>query len=742
MIYKVRRNQNLIDIAVTNYGSEWIRGLEMIIEHNDVNLADELVPGTELEIKEVNTNDLQLQYLKARGIHVVTGNYTVDVADPTNLVAIAVSETQVDLTWNDNSDNEFGFEVWRATGSGAFALVKTLLPDNESWSDTDVEAGQTYKYKVRANVIFTDVATVTVPFYAPTELTASPVSENSIYLSWTDNSEAETGYEIWRSLDSETYSRIATVYDSFEFTDSDELQPDTTYWYKVRAVNAFSASDFTDEVSAKTFNAFVSVWKTDNAGSSNDNQITLPLLSTGTYAMIVAWGDGQRDLISAYNQPEITHTYASPGSYEVKIYGTIEGFQFNNGGDRRKITAIKKWGDLELGSQVGIFYGCTNLDLSSVIDVLDTSACTTFQDWFRSCSSLTTINRVDEWDTSLNESLRGTFQDSTINDSGLDSWDTSSVTTLLNCFDGASSFNQSLNSWDVSAVVNMQQCFDGANSFNQSLNSWVTTACTNMNAVFNNASTFNGNITSWSANIVTNFGNMFNGSAFNQDISGWNVGSGTNFKGMFANCPFNQDIDGWNVSSATDFANMFLNNTAFDQDLNSWVVTSVTTIASMFRGSSFNSVIGSWTLSSLTEMPRAFEGNTAFNQDISGWDVSKVTTMNACFKDASAFNQDISGWTTTALEDLNATFNGANVFNQDLSGWDVTNLTDAATMFEDSNLSTVNYNALLVGWEGQAFVQNNVVFSGGDAQHSGSGSTARAALIADHTWTITDGGAA
>lgn len=124
MIYKVRRNQNLIDIAVTNYGSEWIRGVEMIIEHNDVNLADELVPGTELDIKEVNENDLQLQYLKARGINVVTGNYQVPLpATPTELTAVVFSNTENELTWTDNADNETGFEIQRSADGATWETI-------------------------------------------------------------------------------------------------------------------------------------------------------------------------------------------------------------------------------------------------------------------------------------------------------------------------------------------------------------------------------------------------------------------------------------------------------------------------------------------------------------------------------------------------------------------------------------------------------------------------------------------
>ena len=57
-------------------------------------------------------------------------------------------------------------------------------------------------------------------------------------------------------------------------------------------------------------------------------------------------------------------------------------------------------------------------------------------------------------------------------------------------------------------------------------------------------------------------------------------------------------------------------------------------------------------------------------------------------------------------------------------------------------LITVNYSDILVAFEAQA-VLNNVPLHGGNSKYSaGAAATARAALIADHAWTITDGGLA
>ena len=79
--------------------------------------------------------------------------------------------------------------------------------------------------------------------------------------------------------------------------------------------------------------AFISQWKTDNAGTSNDDQITLPLVSSGTYDFTVDWGDGTQDTITSHDDAAVTHTYPSAGTYTVQIAGTISGWQFDDGGE-------------------------------------------------------------------------------------------------------------------------------------------------------------------------------------------------------------------------------------------------------------------------------------------------------------------------------------------------------------------------------------------------------------------------
>ena len=73
------------------------------------------------------------------------------VLQGTELEAVAVSTSQIDLTWVDNSRNETGFEIYRALEvTGPYELVTTTDPDAEFHADTGLDPDTVYFYKVRA----------------------------------------------------------------------------------------------------------------------------------------------------------------------------------------------------------------------------------------------------------------------------------------------------------------------------------------------------------------------------------------------------------------------------------------------------------------------------------------------------------------------------------------------------------------------------------------------------------------
>ena len=69
---------------------------------------------------------------------------------PSNLAASASSQTRVDLTWADQSSDETGFVIERATGNGAFAVLTTVGANVTTFADTTVTASTSYQYRVKA----------------------------------------------------------------------------------------------------------------------------------------------------------------------------------------------------------------------------------------------------------------------------------------------------------------------------------------------------------------------------------------------------------------------------------------------------------------------------------------------------------------------------------------------------------------------------------------------------------------
>lgn len=303
--------------------------------------------------------------------------------------------------------------------------------------------------------------------------------------------------------------------------------------------------------------AFVSTWKTDNAGVSGANQIKLPLVASGTYNFTVDWGDGNEDTITSWNQAAKTHTYAVPGTYTVTIRGTITGWSFNYAEDTAKITGISKWGPLNPGADAsGFLAEARNLTITAT-DTLDLSGV-----------------------TNMSGAFYGYMQASIPN---INSWNVSSVQDMSSMF-GDGAFNSPINNWDTSNVTNMASMFSINWDFNQSLNSWDTSNVQNMSGMFAGAEDFNSPIGNWDTSNVQNMSYMFQGNpVFNQDIGGWNTANVTDMSGMFLNAAaFNQDIGNWDTSSVQNMSSMFTSAYAFDQNIGAWNISSVTDMTAMF----------------------------------------------------------------------------------------------------------------------------------------------------------------
>ena len=191
-------------------------------------------------------------------------------AAPQNLTATAVSASRIDLGWQDQSSSETGFLIERKS-SGNFAQIATAPAVSAtggagSFTDTaGLQPNTTYSYRVRAsgpsgNSGYSNTASATtVPplLEAPANLTAAAVSLSQITLSWQDNSSSEDGFAIERKTTG-SFAPLATAPakagtgGTASFSDTTSLQPNTTYSYRVRAINSLGSSAYSNTASAST----------------------------------------------------------------------------------------------------------------------------------------------------------------------------------------------------------------------------------------------------------------------------------------------------------------------------------------------------------------------------------------------------------------------------------------------------------------------------------------------------------
>lgn len=418
-------------------------------------------------------------------------------------------------------------------------------------------------------------------------------------------------------------------------------------------------------------NDFVYTLNIDTDNTSH----TVPHVFTGTYNYIVDWGDGNTSsTITDTFDSQATHTYATSGEYTIRISGTFTRISFNNHADKLKLIRVDQLGSTGLTSLFKSFLGCSNM---LTFGTGDLSSCTTLQEAFQNCSSLTTI------------------------DSG--SWDTSSVTNLTSAFASCGNLTtMDTSSWDVSSVTNcllmFYRCF---NITGLDTSSWAPVP-TDCSFAFHECS-----------------------SLTTLDLSNWDMSNCINVVQMFRSC--------------TSMTTLTLPD--------NFVTTNMTSLYRVFSDLAVSTLnTTGWNTSALTSIAESFHTcSNLVNIDTSGWVLSNITSMNSMFVNCSNLSTvDVSSWgcSSLATADL-AFFNCSSSSITGLSSWNVTSITSMNFCFFGATLSTTEYDSVLTGWEGQSVNDNVSVHFGNSVYTSGGTSaTARANLIADHSWNISDGGTA
>ena len=190
---------------------------------------------------------------------------------PSNLLANAVSGTQINLSWTASTDNVgvTNYLVERCQGVGCSTFTQIATSTTTSFSNTGLTAANTYSYRIRATdaannlSAYSNTATATTPApdsqppTAPSNLTATTNGAAEIDLAWaaaTDNASI-AGYRIERCQGASctTFSQTATTNGTTLTYNDTTVAPSTTYSYRLLATDpAGNQSPYSNTATATT----------------------------------------------------------------------------------------------------------------------------------------------------------------------------------------------------------------------------------------------------------------------------------------------------------------------------------------------------------------------------------------------------------------------------------------------------------------------------------------------------------
>ncbi|MEM1127003.1 MAG: LamG-like jellyroll fold domain-containing protein [Bacteroidota bacterium] len=169
---------------------------------------------------------------------------------PTALAATDdVFESQVVLTWEDQSRGETGYVVYR---DGVLLTPSGLDPNTTTFTDTSPTRGTIHSYTVNAvdisGVSASAIDKGSAMLVSPGSVSASDTYLDQISITWVDRSENETGYKVYRDgreIDSLPADAVIYSDSASALVNNSPLEVGVSYTYCVEAIDATMVSSQT-----------------------------------------------------------------------------------------------------------------------------------------------------------------------------------------------------------------------------------------------------------------------------------------------------------------------------------------------------------------------------------------------------------------------------------------------------------------------------------------------------------------
>jgi len=160
------------------------------------------------------------------------------------------------FTWKDNSFYESGYRIERRLySSSTYQIVCELSPNSTVYYDTtSVLTDTIYYYRVSSvsshnTSSLPESIAVFTRFFPPSDLCMTCFSETSIKLEWKDSCAFEVGFIIEKSINKQIYSELITLPANSTSYIVEDLDPQFTYYFRIRAFTKYNFSKYSNTLS-------------------------------------------------------------------------------------------------------------------------------------------------------------------------------------------------------------------------------------------------------------------------------------------------------------------------------------------------------------------------------------------------------------------------------------------------------------------------------------------------------------
>ena len=241
----------------------------------------------------------------------------------TGLTVSSTSSSELAVSWNSVS-GATSYKVERSTSSGS-GFSQILNSPSTSIGSTGLSQGTQYYFRVRASnsngdgPYSSEASNYTRPGQI-TGLSASVTSSSQINLSWNNPTGYETGYQVYRSTASNMAGQALVGTAIGTSSSVTGLNASTTYYFRVRGVNAGGVGAYSSITNATT----------QSGGGSAPSAVSIATSSSGNYndAVIIAntetsaqWiNENGSNFSSRALQLTVPTAFSTVNAYEYAVY--------------------------------------------------------------------------------------------------------------------------------------------------------------------------------------------------------------------------------------------------------------------------------------------------------------------------------------------------------------------------------------------------------------------------------------